>query len=162
MTHTVHDIPDRPGMAECSAGDTAVGPRASIVEHVGRKTPIVEFDEVRMAKAIHASGIANCIAEQCNNEFGGFSGADHDMAVLLIRQYNATAPSATHSPEAIVARLNAAQRNSTIHPYTCVNRGDGKHVRTNDLGVLVATVDGWMCPSCDYRQSIPALTGSTE
>lgn len=38
LTHTVHDIPDCPGMAECSAGDTAVGPRASIVEHVGRRT----------------------------------------------------------------------------------------------------------------------------
>ena len=40
-----------------------------------------------------------------------------------------------------------------MHPFTCPNRGDGNH-RENavDLGALVPTVRGWICPYCDYTQ----------
>lgn len=40
-------------------------------------------DTEAVARAIHSTGIAYC-AKECNNEFGGFSGADYDMATLLI------------------------------------------------------------------------------
>lgn len=54
--------------------------------------------------------------------------------------------------EAEVAALNASQRDNRRHPYTC---GSGRRTDANHLdgeGVLVATVNGWMCPWCDYRQ----------
>lgn len=39
------------------------------------------------------------------------------------------------------------------HPYTCSNRGDGRHGNQGgDIGVLVATNEGWVCPHCEYRQ----------
>lgn len=42
---------------------------------------------------------------------------------------------------------------STLHPFTCANRGDGQHGKEGgDLGVLIATEHGWVCPSCDYTQ----------
>lgn len=53
------------------------------------------------------------------------------------------------------------------HPYTCANRGDDRHGRHGgDLGVLIATPDGWVCPYCSYTQAWshspvaqPALVG---
>lgn len=54
-------------------------------------------------------------------------------------------------PEDLVAGLNDMQQSGLTHPYTCPNRGTG-HVWTSDLGVLTATRDGWVCPSCTYRQ----------
>ena len=51
-------------------------------------SPVREpLDVKEMARAIHATNIARCREENCNNEFGGFSGADHDLANLLIREY---------------------------------------------------------------------------
>lgn len=47
-------------------------------------------------------------------------------------------------PRDVVDALNAHQKNPYIHPYTCGN--DSRHRE------LVATVDGWRCPDCDYRQ----------
>jgi len=39
------------------------------------------------------------------------------------------------------------------HPFTCVNRGDGKHFDNGaDLGILTPTVRGWECQYCDYTQ----------
>lgn len=39
------------------------------------------------------------------------------------------------------------------HPFTCANRGDGNHRHAyGDLGALVPTVRGWICPFCDYTQ----------
>jgi hypothetical protein len=40
------------------------------------------------------------------------------------------------------------------HPYTCPNRSDeNNHFHNgNDLGCLVATEHGWVCPSCSYTQ----------
>lgn len=47
----------------------------------------------------------------------------------------------------------AAQPGGPTHPYTCESRGDGRHGREGgDLGVLIATTDGWVCPHCDYTQ----------
>lgn len=53
------------------------------------------------------------------------------------------------------------------HPFTCVNRSEGisySHGRRDeciathgteggDLGLLVATTDGWVCPSCGHTQN---------
>jgi hypothetical protein len=41
-----------------------------------------------------------------------------------------------------------------MHPYTCPNRGDGHHFDNgSDLGALIPTRRGWICTSCDYRQT---------
>jgi hypothetical protein len=45
--------------------------------------------------------------------------------------------------------LNDFQHASLYHPFTCRNRGDGEH---EGEGLLRATTDGWVCPSCDYTQ----------
>ncbi|MGF6440344.1 hypothetical protein [Paraburkholderia youngii] len=40
------------------------------------------------------------------------------------------------------------------HPFTCHNRSDGAHGREGgDLGLLIATPEGWVCPHCSYVQS---------
>lgn len=55
-----------------------------------------------------------------------------------------------------VAALNAFQEAKNAHPFTCGNRSDPGHVDTRparDLGQLVATQDGWVCPDgCGYQQ----------
>lgn len=57
-----------------------------------------------------------------------------------------------------VDALNAYQRSGQYHPFTCGrDRGNAAHrayadERGEDLGQLVATVNGWKCPVCDYRQ----------
>lgn len=39
------------------------------------------------------------------------------------------------------------------HPFTCVNRSDGKHGdEGGDHGVLIATESGWVCPHCNHTQ----------
>lgn len=43
-----------------------------------------------------------------------------------------------------VAALNEWQASGKFHPYTC-----GK-CRNRDG--LLATNDGWICPTCDYKQ----------
>lgn len=60
---------------------------------------------------------------------------------------------ATWTDEQVKA-LNELQTGERYgHPYTCPNRGDGKHRHNgNDKGCLVATPDGWVCPDCDYTQ----------
>lgn len=45
-----------------------------------------------------------------------------------------------------VANLNAWQRAGHVHEFTCPNHHDGSRV-------LIATVDGWRCPSCIYTQT---------
>jgi hypothetical protein len=58
-----------------------------------------------------------------------------------------------------VAALNAYQEARQLHPFTCGNdRGDADHVayqalNGGDFGQLVASVDGWHCPVCGYRQA---------
>lgn len=43
-----------------------------------------------------------------------------------------------------VATLNYYQESGVFHPYTC----GGEKCRAD----LVATVNGWTCPQCDYTQ----------
>lgn len=50
-----------------------------------------------------------------------------------------------------VAALNRWQA-GPMHPFTCFNWGDGSHRWATDLGVLVATEQGWVCPDCNYTQ----------
>lgn len=53
-----------------------------------------------------------------------------------------------------VTALNELQTGARFgHPYTCPNRGDGRHHDNgHDIGCLVATEHGWVCPDCDYTQ----------
>lgn len=59
--------------------------------------------------------------------------------------------------QATVDALNEYQRKGHFHPYTCPNRGDGKHThreeRGGDLGALLATPSGWICGECNYTQN---------
>lgn len=57
------------------------------------------------------------------------------------------------SPDEVV-RLDHYQRSGHFHPFTCENRGDGNHRDMGgDLGALIPTVRGWICPFCDYTQN---------
>ena len=48
--------------------------------------------------------------------------------------------------DAQVEALNAWQQRGDVHEYTCpYSHDDGSRV-------LIATRDGWVCPSCGYRQ----------
>lgn len=50
-----------------------------------------------------------------------------------------------------VLALGRWQNAPNVHPFTCGKRDD--HPELNgDKGVLVPTVDGWICQFCDYRQ----------
>lgn len=51
-----------------------------------------------------------------------------------------------------VRKLNDHQNDCRLHPFTCGsgNRKDKNHL--DGEGVLVATVNGWICPYCDYTQ----------
>lgn len=52
-----------------------------------------------------------------------------------------------------VVSLNGYQRARVMHPFTCGNRGDARHAQVNsEFDVLVATVNGWICPFCDWKQ----------
>jgi hypothetical protein len=58
-----------------------------------------------------------------------------------------------------VAKLNAWQSCGWVHPFTCGcgDRADLMHRayaerHGGDLGQLIATADGWLCPVCGYRQ----------
>jgi hypothetical protein len=57
------------------------------------------------------------------------------------------------------ARLNEWQNCGWVHPFTCKGqRSDRPHAdyaraHNQDLGQLVATPQGWVCPVCGYRQS---------
>jgi hypothetical protein len=45
-----------------------------------------------------------------------------------------------------VANLNRWQKAGDVHPFTCPNHHKGDRD-------LVATNDGWQCPSCPYTQT---------
>lgn len=59
---------------------------------------------------------------------------------------------APFTPEQVDA-LNAYQRDGWMHPFTCGPCRDtlGTDDGLNDR-LLVATVKGWICPTCDYTQ----------
>lgn len=55
------------------------------------------------------------------------------------------------TPDQILA-LNHYQ-NGPMHAFTCPKRDDGDHRYFNgDVGALVATRYGWICPWCEYEQ----------
>lgn len=58
------------------------------------------------------------------------------------------APAKIHPPwsPSQVDALQTFQRAGFVHPFTCPNQHAGA---SRDL---VATVDGWICPHCEYRQ----------
>lgn len=49
-----------------------------------------------------------------------------------------------------VLKLNEFQDCPWVHPFTCINRDDGKH---EEDAVLVATLGGWICPYCKHTQN---------
>lgn len=51
-----------------------------------------------------------------------------------------------------VKNLNEYQQARAYHPFTCGsgNRTDADHL--DGEGILFATVNGWICPWCDYTQ----------
>jgi hypothetical protein len=52
-----------------------------------------------------------------------------------------------------VKNLDDYQKAHQYHPFTCPNRGDGKHYDNGiDLGGLIPTINGWICQYCDYTQ----------
>lgn len=50
-----------------------------------------------------------------------------------------------------VVALSHWQEGKHFHPFTCGNR-EGHPVLNGDNGVLVPTVNGWICQFCDYKQ----------
>jgi hypothetical protein len=46
-----------------------------------------------------------------------------------------------------VAKLNEWQACGWVHEFTCANEHGQGHE------TLIATPDGWVCPSCAYRQT---------
>ena len=48
-----------------------------------------------------------------------------------------------------VEHLNAWQANQNRHPFTC---GQCRDAGLPGQCPLTATVDGWICPTCDYTQ----------
>lgn len=73
-------------------------------------------------------------------------------AIVPSAQSPETAPVQVFSPDDVV-KLGKRQMDGKYHPYTCANRGDGKHGSAyGDLGALIPTVNGWICPFCDYKQ----------
>lgn len=58
------------------------------------------------------------------------------------------------TPEQVDA-LNDYQRDAPMHPFTCANRGIGHrwHDDMSDLGMLIATENGWVCRDCAYTQN---------
>lgn len=80
-------------------------------------------------------------------------------------------------PKDVVDKLNQQQKSGEFHPYTCGNCRDklgiyyarnkvtgeerhigllGKPVGDEEVVIhdreLVATENGWICPTCDYKQ----------
>jgi len=52
-----------------------------------------------------------------------------------------------------VQKLFEWQFTKHVHPFTCKNRGDGKHTYIgHDHGTLIPTINGWVCPFCEYTQ----------
>lgn len=53
-----------------------------------------------------------------------------------------------------VENLAIWQTKGQFHPFTCPERGDGNHRDIyGDLGALIPTTRGWICPFCDYTQN---------
>jgi hypothetical protein len=67
---------------------------------------------------------------------------------------SATAPWTEARVLALNLQQTATHQGAPAHPYTCPARGDGKHgTEGGDLGVLIATQAGWVCPHCSHTQN---------
>ena len=65
---------------------------------------------------------------------------------VSVKEYN------VFDPDQVV-KLFIHQQDQARHPYTCAYRNDGNHrVIMGDLGVLMPTIHGWICPFCNYTQ----------
>ncbi len=57
-----------------------------------------------------------------------------------------------------VENLKTYQQNRWVHPFTCGNRSAPGHEeyaekhQERDVGLLIPTPSGWVCPVCDYTQ----------
>lgn len=60
-----------------------------------------------------------------------------------------------------VDKLNDYQRNGKMHPFTCCSPSDIKECKRRSgegstyeekEGILIATVEGWVCPCGKYKQ----------
>jgi hypothetical protein len=51
-----------------------------------------------------------------------------------------------------VRRLNAWQRSTVLHPFTCGGERTDEH-HLDGEGILVATAECWICPFCTYEQA---------
>ena len=51
-----------------------------------------------------------------------------------------------------VAALNEYQHDQWFHPFTCAYCRESLGTEDDDR-LLVATVNGWECPTCDYCQT---------
>lgn len=52
-----------------------------------------------------------------------------------------------------VAAIYDYQLSGKFHPYTCPNRSDHDHREiSGELGLLIPTTGGLVCPFCDYMQ----------
>lgn len=57
--------------------------------------------------------------------------------------------------------LNRQQRDYRFHGYTCPNQGNSNHPTAGFANIafslshflLIATIEGWRCPTCDYTQN---------
>jgi len=50
-----------------------------------------------------------------------------------------------------IESLNAYQQSGRFHPFTCGgDRTDKNHL--DGEGILIAAVEGWYCPYCNFRQ----------
>lgn len=54
--------------------------------------------------------------------------------------------------EAQVRSLNDYQVSGVMHPFTCGPCRDRLGIREGNDRLLVATPEGWICPTCDYTQ----------
>lgn len=53
-----------------------------------------------------------------------------------------------------VDRLNGYQESGVFHPFTCGRCRDADESwPLEDQHLLVATEEGWTCPTCDYTQT---------
>lgn len=48
-----------------------------------------------------------------------------------------------------VANLEDWQESNLVHPFTCPNRSDEKHMATD---ILIPKINGWICQYCNYTQ----------
>ena len=60
-----------------------------------------------------------------------------------------------------VKHLNEQQKSGKVHPYTCDRSSMNCQLRFNEGdGILLATIDGWVCPCGNYKQNWAHKSGA--